>query len=94
MPDYAFTLDLLNETGPLATTSANISGMENSLSAEDVFIQLGGRIDLILDGGRTPGGIPSSVIDFSQTPPKILREGAIPSNILTDASSLKIVKLD
>ena len=87
MPDYAFTLDLLNETGPLATTSANISGMENSLSAEEVFNQLGGRIDLILDGGRTPGSIPSSVIDFSQTPPKILREGTIPSSILTKALS-------
>ncbi len=87
MPDYEFTLKLLNETGPLATTSANISGMENPLSAGEVFHQLGGRIDLILDGGTTPGSIPSSVVDFSQTPPKVLREGTIPSKVLLEIIS-------
>jgi len=82
MPDYHFTLRLLNKTGPLATTSANISGMENSLSAREVYEQLGGRIDLILDGGHTPGSVPSTMVDFSKKTPRILREGTIPSGVL------------
>lgn len=85
MPDFAFTIELLKTVGPLATTSANLSGMENPLTAEDVMSQLGGRIDLILDGGRTPGSIPSTVIDFSETPPKILRQGAVPEQDLREA---------
>ena len=59
MPDYAFTLKLLNETGPLATTSANISGGLNPVNAREVLDQLDGRVDLILDGGQTPGGTAS-----------------------------------
>ncbi len=79
MPDYPFTLDLLRRSGPLAVTSANISGQENPRTAEDVLRQLGGRIELILDGGATPGGVPSTVVDCTGVDPKILRQGAIPA---------------
>ena len=84
MPNHPFILRLLNETGPLATTSANLTDMENPLSAEQVYDQLAGRIDLILDGGQTPGSIPSSVVDLSEESPKILREGTISSKALLD----------
>ena len=77
MPDYAFTLKLLRHSGPLAVTSANISGQENPQTAEDVMRQLGGRIELVLDGGRTPGGVPSTVVDCTGVDAKILRQGAI-----------------
>ena len=77
MPDLAFTLALLQETGPLATTSANLSGGPNPTTARDVLEQLGGRIDLILDGGPTPGPQASTVIDATQPEIKILREGPI-----------------
>jgi len=77
MPDHPFTLALLRETGPLATTSANISGGPNPTTAQDVLMQLGGRIDLILDGGPTPGPTASTVADVSTPDYKILRQGPI-----------------
>jgi tRNA threonylcarbamoyl adenosine modification protein (Sua5/YciO/YrdC/YwlC family) len=77
MPNLAFTLNLLQKTGPLATTSANISDGPNPTSAEDVVAQLGEEVDLILDGGPTPGPIASTVVDASGPSLKILREGPI-----------------
>jgi L-threonylcarbamoyladenylate synthase len=85
MPDLAFALSLLKQTGPLATTSANISNGPNPISAQDVIDQLGGRIDLILDGGQTPGHIASTVVDATTMDYKILREGPIR---MTDLQSL------
>jgi len=77
MPDYHFTLELLESTGPLATTSANISGEANPMTGQDVMEQLGGKIDLLLDGGRTPGAKPSTVVDTTGKVINILREGPI-----------------
>ena len=77
MPDHPFALELLRQTGPLAVTSANQSGAENANSAKEVLRQLGGKIHLILDGGTTPGGVPSTVVDCTEPDPKILREGPI-----------------
>ena len=77
VPDHAVALELLRRSGPLATTSANLSGQPNPLTAQDVLNQLGGRIDLILDGGATPGGVPSTVVDCTQGELAILRQGPI-----------------
>ena len=77
MPDHALALALLRATGPLAVTSANRSGMPNTNTADEVMAQLGGRIHLILDGGRVPGGVPSTVVDCSDSEPVILRAGPI-----------------
>jgi len=77
MPDHAFALGLLRKTGPLATTSANLSGGPNPRNAGEVLAQLDGRIELVLDGGPVPGGIPSTVVDCTGKELVILREGAI-----------------
>jgi len=77
VPDHPVALKLLRSTGPLAVTSANLSGSENTNTAQEVLQQLGGRVDLIIDGGRTPGGIPSTVVDCTGTELKILRPGPI-----------------
>ncbi len=77
MPDHPVAITLLNLTGPLAVTSANLSNAPNSTSAQAVFEQLGGRIGMILDGGQTPGGLPSTVVDCTQPEIKILRTGPI-----------------
>lgn len=77
MPDYQPVLTVLQHCGPLAVTSANLSGQDNPLSAQDVLSQLGGRIDLILDGGQVSGGVPSTIVDCSLEPPVITRHGAI-----------------
>ena len=77
MPNLAFTLTLLKQTGPLAATSANRSGAPNPTTADDVLTQLGGEIDLILDGGATAGSTASTVVYLTETEIKILREGPI-----------------
>ena len=77
MPNHSRLLELLKKTGPLAVTSANLSGQDNPTTAEEVLTQLGGRIDLILDGGKTRSGIPSTVISSTPDGFNILRQGAI-----------------
>jgi L-threonylcarbamoyladenylate synthase len=61
----------------MAVTSANISGGQSPITAQEVYEQLGGRIALILDGGRTPGGVPSTLVDCTTSELKVLREGPI-----------------
>jgi L-threonylcarbamoyladenylate synthase len=77
MPDHPAALRLLNLCGPLAVTSANRSGSPSACTAQEVFEQLGGQIPLILDGGRTPGGLPSTVVDCSGPELVILRQGPL-----------------
>ena len=77
MPDHPLALALLNRAGPLAVTSANLSGAANTQTAQEVFEQLHGRIPLILDGGRTPGGAPSTVVDCTSPELPVLRSGPI-----------------
>ena len=77
MPDNPVALALLRKVGPLAVTSANISGQDNANTADEVHRQLNGRVHLILDGGRTSGGIPSTVVNCTSDALTILREGPI-----------------
>ena len=76
-PDHEVARSLLRAAGPMAVTSANISGQPSPSTAEEVFAQLNGRIPLIIDGGKTPGGVPSTVVDCASDEIKILREGPI-----------------
>jgi L-threonylcarbamoyladenylate synthase len=77
MPDHPFALSLLRKIGPLAVTSANISGQDNANSADEVYQQLNGRVHLILDGGKTTGGVPSTVVDCLSPSLTMLRQGPI-----------------
>jgi L-threonylcarbamoyladenylate synthase len=77
VPDHAIAQALLLAAGPMAVTSANLSGQPNPSTAQEVFGQLGGRIALIIDGGKTPGGVPSTVVDCSGMELQFLREGPI-----------------
>jgi len=77
IPDLELARALLRLTGPLAVTSANISGRPSPGTADDVLAQLGGRIAAVLDGGPCPGGIPSTVVDCVSQPPRVLRAGAL-----------------
>ena len=77
VPDHPIARNLLRSAGPMAVTSANISGGKNPTTPEEVFAQLNGRIELILDGGKTEGGVASTVVDCTQSKPGILREGPI-----------------
>ena len=86
VPDPPFTRDLIREAGGvLAATSANISGQPSPITAKEVEEQLGDWIDLILDGGPCRGGVPSSILDCTISPPLLLRHGAIPEAALCAA---------
>ena len=78
MPANNVALKLIEAFGrPIAATSANISGLPDPLNAGEVMEYLGGKVDLILDGGPTPGSIPSTVLDMSIHPPVVLRRGKL-----------------
>ncbi|HWR68912.1 MAG TPA: Sua5/YciO/YrdC/YwlC family protein, partial [Desulfomonilia bacterium] len=68
---------LVGRVGPITSTSANRSGAPPARTAGEVARQ-GLDIDAILDGGESPGGQPSTLIDLTVWPPLCLREGAIP----------------
>lgn len=79
VPNLPLARDLIRVAGGvLAVTSANRSGEPAALNVNEVLEQLGGRIELVIDGGRCPGGIPSTVLDCTVWPPVLLRHGAIP----------------
>ena len=85
MPDHPLTLELLRGFGgPIATTSANRSGENPATSAEEVNVQLGDRVNLIVDGGDTITKVASTVLDLSVSPPKIRRHGGIPDELLME----------
>jgi Sua5/YciO/YrdC/YwlC family protein len=75
MPAHEIPLEILKRTGPLACPSANLSGGEEPTSAEDVLKDLENKIDILIDGGKTEIKIPSTIIDLTAVPPKILRKG-------------------
>jgi len=86
MPDHPVALALIAASGvPIAAPSANSSGKPSATSAQDVFQDLDGRIDLILDAGRTQIGMESTVVDVSGKQPILLRQGGITKEQLEEA---------
>jgi L-threonylcarbamoyladenylate synthase len=70
--------------GPVTATSANLSAAPECSSAEQVLAQLEGRIDGLVDGGQTPGGKGSTIVDATVSPVKVLREGVIDAALIQD----------
>jgi L-threonylcarbamoyladenylate synthase len=77
MPEDAVALDLLRETGPMAVSSANLTGSAAATTAEQAREQLGESVSIYLDGGTAPGGVASTIIDLTGPSPRLLRRGAI-----------------
>jgi len=79
-PHHRVALDLIRATGPLYATSANVSGEPDTLEAVDVLIAFATQADelaAVVDGGRVPGGVASTVIDLSVSPAHVLRDGPV-----------------
>lgn len=87
MPGHPVALALVRAAGfPVTAPSANPSGEEPPTTAGAVRRFFEGKVDLILDGGPTTGGRPSTVLDLSVSPPRLIRHGAVElSNFLTGA---------
>ncbi len=79
IPAHPVPIALVAGSGmPLIGTSANISGRPSPLTAAEVRAQLAGKVELIIDGGRAPGGKESTILDLTGAAPVISREGAVP----------------
>lgn len=79
MPDHQHLLTLLETTGPLAVTSANISGLPTPSTVAEIHAQLGDAVGLYLDGGPASSDQGSTIVDLSTPVPRIVREGPIAS---------------
>jgi L-threonylcarbamoyladenylate synthase len=77
MPDQDDALDLLNDNGPLAVSSANTTGEPPATTVEDALAMLGDSVDVYLDAGPTPGPVPSTIVDVTGDEPRVVRQGVI-----------------
>jgi tRNA threonylcarbamoyl adenosine modification protein (Sua5/YciO/YrdC/YwlC family) len=77
MPLHPVAIDLLREVGPMAVSSANISGSPAAVTAQDARTQLGERVEVYLDAGPSPQGAASTIVDLTGDSPRVLREGPV-----------------
>lgn len=96
MPANEIALSLIRESQtPIAAPSANLFGRPSSTDSQHVLDDLNGRIDLIIDGGKSEIGVESTVLDLTQSPPSILRPGGISIERLKETiGGVKIYKQD
>jgi len=86
MPDHPTAIEMIRRFGgPIVATSANISGGANPITADDAIMQLGGSVDLVLDGGAAEIGAASTVVDVTVSPPRVLRAGPITADQIASA---------
>ncbi|MFI6346743.1 L-threonylcarbamoyladenylate synthase [Streptomyces sp. NPDC050560] len=88
MPLHPVAIELLTEVGPMAVSSANLTGHAAPETCDAAQDMLGDSVSVYLDGGPTPGNVPSSIVDVSGKVPVLLRAGAI------DAEELRKVVPD
>lgn len=77
MPDHASALALLRRTGPLAVSSANLTGGPAARTAGEAQDQLGASVAVYLDAGEAPGGVASTIVDATTADLRVVRSGAI-----------------
>jgi L-threonylcarbamoyladenylate synthase len=91
MPQDPVTLELLRETGPMAVSSANLSGSPAATTAEQAREQLGDAVAVYLDGGPSVGGQASTIVDLTGDAPRLLRQGAISIGRLREIAGVRAV---
>ena len=77
MPLHPVALELIGETGPLAVSSANVSGSPPATTVEEARDQLGDSVAVYLDGGRCTEAVPSTIVDLTGDTPVVRREGVV-----------------
>jgi tRNA A37 threonylcarbamoyladenosine synthetase subunit TsaC/SUA5/YrdC len=77
MPLHQVALELLQETGPLAVSSANRSGTPSATTAAEAEDQLGESVSIYLDGGPCASPLASTIVDLTGPAPRLLRQGVI-----------------
>jgi len=84
MPLHPVAIELLRETGPMAVSSANVSGRPPAVNAGEARDQLGDLVDVYLDAGSSPQQAASTIVDLTGTGPRILREGPVSAERIAD----------
>jgi tRNA threonylcarbamoyl adenosine modification protein (Sua5/YciO/YrdC/YwlC family) len=77
MPDHDLARELLDRTGPLAVSSANLTGSPAASNAAEAVEMLGDSVAVVVDGGESPGAVPSTIVDVTGDRPRLLRLGVI-----------------
>jgi L-threonylcarbamoyladenylate synthase len=77
MPLHPVALDLLRRTGPMAVSSANLTGLPAATTAAEADSQLGSAVSVYLDGGQCADNVPSTILDLTGTVPRMLRAGVL-----------------
>ncbi len=77
MPDHELAREILDRTGPLAVSSANLTGEPAATDADQVMGMLEGAVEVVVDDGPTPGATPSTIVDATGDRPRLLRLGAL-----------------
>jgi L-threonylcarbamoyladenylate synthase len=83
VPAHAVARGVCRASGSIVTaSSANVSGREATADPDDVVASLGPRLDVLLDAGKAPGGLPSTIVDVTALEPRLVRPGAIPWEVV------------
>lgn len=93
MPLHPVAIELLRAVGPLAVSSANVSGRAPSTTIAQAREQLGSAVDVLLDGGACEQGVPSTIVDVSGRAPRILREGAVSAESVSEVTGATVEQL-
>ncbi|RPF20162.1 L-threonylcarbamoyladenylate synthase [Myceligenerans xiligouense] len=86
MPDHPVALALLRRTGPLAVSSANLSGRPAAIDVHEAVEQLGDSVSVYLDGGAAPGGTASTIVDATGERLRVVRSGAVGPEALREVA--------
>ena len=84
MPLHPVAIELLNEVGPMAVSSANLTGHPSPQDCDAAQEMLGDSVSVYLDGGPTPDNVPSSIVDVTGKVPVLLRAGALSAEQLRE----------
>ena len=93
MPLHPVAIELLRQTGPMAVSSANVSGQPAATTAAEAQRQLGDTVDVYLDGGPAPEQGASTIVDLTGPAPRVLREGPVSAQAVADVLGVEVASL-
>ena len=93
MPLHPVAIELLRETGPMAVSSANISGQLPATTAQDAQRQLGDLVDVYLDSGTSEQQAASTIVDLTAASPRLLREGPVTADAVARVLGVEVASL-
>ena len=93
MPLHPVAIELLREMGPLAVSSANVSGSAPARTVTEARDQLGDSVTVYLDGGPAEAAVASTILDLTGDRPRVLRAGAVPNGDIADVLGVPVESL-